>query len=118
MSMRTMPLARTHQRRADDGTEHRALPAHQARATQDGRGDGGQEPARADGGLAGIGPAHEHHARQGRQDAGEGVDAQLDQPHVDPGEPRRCLVPAHRVDVAAMGQASEYEGQQHGARLS
>src|SRR5689334_13149207 len=73
-------------RRADEGAEGRALAAHEVGAADDGRGDGAQLVARAEGIDGGAGPADREDRGDGRRQARDDIGLELDALHRDAGE--------------------------------
>ena len=93
-----------------EGAGEAAAPAHQAGAADDHGGDGVELEPGAGIRLALPVLGHVEHGGDAGEQAGEGIGGDLDPADVDARQPRRLLIAADRVDVAA-----ERREPQHGA---
>ena len=100
---------------ADEGSGHAPTPAHQAGAADHHRRDRVELEPGAGVGLALAVLRHEEHRRDAGEQARDRVGGDLGAGDVDAREPRRLLVAADGVDVAAEGGEPEHRAvDQHG----
>ena len=90
-------------------------PPEQAGAAENDRGDDGQLEAAAGGGLAGVHQRGKDQPGKAGQEPGDDEDEELQPLGPHAREPRRALVGADRIDVAAERRAPEHDvgGDEH-----
>ena len=102
-----------HDERADHRADDRALAAEQARAADDGRGDGVHFVAVASGGNTAVQTADHDDAGHSGHKAADQIDENQVTLHLDAGEFSRDFVAADRIGIAAKARLVEDERPEH-----